>query len=236
MNWRRGLLLAGIHLVVAGSMVLMMEARDEQAMRDVDERVMKDAVEAAIKPPEPPPEPVKPLPAPPVNPENTDEGETVIFSPCGMWVHYVPQVVVVQSADLPADYLTQWEEFCPPGWTLAGRLGKMTTWSPTSSSITTQRKIDAGLSLLIALQWFVLGAFPLVRNPSWRKWWREPGSFITVCAVPAGFFALMHPVEGLARFFTLPAMLAWFWWFGLLVWRILSFAWRMVVRRPAAAG
>jgi hypothetical protein len=128
------------------------------------------------------------------------------------------------------------EDVCPPGWTLAGRLHRIMTWQPTSSSMATQRKIDAGLGLMIAMQWFLLGAFPLVRNPSWRRWWGEPGSFITVCAVLAGFLALFHPVEGAARLPASLAMLVWFLWFGLLVWRILSFTWRLVVRRPVAAG
>jgi len=235
MNWRRGLLLAGIHLAVAGSMVLMMEARDERAMRDAEEGIMERAVEAAIKPPAAP-EPVNPAPVPALKPENTDEGEAVIFSPCGMWVHYVPQVVVVQGTEMPADLLAGWEDVCPPGWTLAGKLHRIMTWQPTSSSMATQRKIDAGLGLMIVIQWFLLGAFPLVRNPSWRRWWGEPGSFITVCAVLAGFLALIHPVEGAARLPASLAMLVWFLWFGLLVWRILSFAWRSVVRRPATAG
>ncbi|MGA9668662.1 MAG: hypothetical protein WBQ94_05595 [Terracidiphilus sp.] len=237
MNWRRGLLLAGIHLTIAAPMVLMIEARDEKAMRDAEERIMERAVEAAIKPPEAPklaPDPANSEPPAPASPEQVEQA--VSFSPCGMWVHYVPQVVVVQSADLPADFLAQWEEFCPPAWTLAGRLRRITMWPPTSSSMATQRKIDAGLGLLIALQWFLLGAFPLVRNPTWRRWWGEPGSFITVCAVLAGLLALIPAVDTIARLPALLAMLAWFCWVGLLMWVLLCGTWRLVVRKPAATG
>lgn len=221
-------------------MIWMMEARDEKAMDDAEEGIMERAREAAIKPPVAP-EPVNPAPAPaspetPANPEDVEAEQTVSFSPCGMWVHYPPQVVVVQSADFPADFLTQWEEMCPPAWTLAGRLREKKTWPPTSSSMDTEGKIDAGLGLLIALQWFLMGAFPLVRNPSWRRWWSEPGSFLTVCAVSAGLLALIPVVDSGARLLGLPAMFAWLWWFGLLVWTLIRGAWRVVVRRLVAAG
>jgi hypothetical protein len=212
-----------------------MEVRDESAMREGEEAIMERAVEAAIKPPASP-ELVSPAPAPAVKRENTDEGETITVSPCGMWVHYVSQVVVVQSADLPADLLAGWEEICPPNWSLAGRLRRIKPWQPTPSSIATQRRIDAGFALMIAMQWFLLGSFSMVRNTSWRRWWREPGSFITVFTIPAALFALIYPNNEVSRLLALPAMMAWFWWLGLLVWRILSFAWRLAMMRPVAAG
>jgi len=234
MNWRRGLLLAGIHLAVAGAMVLMIEARDEKAMREVDEGIMERAVEAAIKPPEAP-KPANPAPAPAApetsaDPENLEAEQTVSFTPnpCGMWVHSLPQEVVIQLADMPADLLAGWDDICPPAWSLAGRFRGKWTWPPTASSMAAQRPISVGLCLLLTLQWFLMGAFPLVRTPRWRNWWREPGSLITVCAVSACLFALIHPIDVVARLFALPAMLAWFWWFGLLVWKLIRAAWRMV--------
>jgi len=229
MNWRRGLLLAGIHLAVALPMVWMMEARDEKAMRDEEENIMEAAREAVAKPPEP----VKPAPAP-ADPSQTEV--TFSVNACDMWVHYLPQEVVVQAADMPADLLAGWEDICPPAWSLAGRLRGNRMWPPTPSWTAAQRRIDAGLGLLIALQWFLMGAFPLVRTPSWRRWWSEPGTFITVCAVPAGLLALIPAVDTVARLFALPAIFAWFWWFGLLVWKLIRAAWRLVVRRPAATG
>jgi hypothetical protein len=88
----------------------------------------------------------------------------------------------------------------------------------------TQRKIDAGLCLFIAIQWFFMGGFPLVRT---QKWWADPGSFITGCAVFAGTIALIPVVDALAKLPALIGMLAYFWWFGLLNWRTLQFGWRM---------
>jgi hypothetical protein len=229
MNWRRGLLLAAIHLAVALPMIWMMEARDEKAMRDEGENIAEAAREAAAKPQEP----VKPAPLP-ASPEQAEE--TVTFNPCGMWVHYPPQVVVVQAADMPSLALAGWEMDCPPRWSIAGRLRGNSTWPPTPSWMATQRRIDAGLGLLIALQWFLVGGFPLVRNLRWREWWTEPGAFITACGVPAGLLALFPVVEGVAQVPALLAMLGWYWWFGLLVWRLLRGTWRLVVRRPVATG
>src|SRR5271157_5633972 len=99
MNWRRGLLLAGINLAVAVPMILMMEARDQKYALTQEEIMAR----AAPRPPEPP----TPKPAP-ANPEQA--AETVTFDPCGMWVHvhYPVQVVVVQAADMPSLVLAGW--------------------------------------------------------------------------------------------------------------------------------
>jgi hypothetical protein len=89
-----------------------------------------------------------------------------------------------------------------------------------------QREIDACLCLFIAIQWFLVGGFPLVRTEKWRA---DPGSFITACAVLAGAITLIPVVDGFARLPALIAMLAWLWWFGLLTWRTLQFGWRMII-------
>jgi hypothetical protein len=213
MKWRRGLLLAGINLTVAVPMILMMEARAQKEAL-TQEEIM---AEGAPRPPEFP----WPKPAP-ASPKQAEE--TVTFNLCAMWVHYPAQVVVVQGADMPALALVGWEDDCPAHWSLAGRLRGKMTWPPTPLWMETQRKIDAGLCLFIAMQWFLIGAFPLGRR---QKWWGDPGSFITVCAVLAGAIAVIPVVDGLARGPALIAMLAWFWWFGLLVWRSLQLGWRL---------
>jgi len=199
-------------------MILMMEARDQKYALTEEEIIANAAKEAAPKPSEP----LTPKPA-----QTTAEQaeETVTFAPCGMWVHYPAQVVVVQAADMPSLALAGWEDVCPPHWSLAGRLRGKRTWPPTPLWMETQHKIDAGLCLFIAIQWFLMGGFPLVRT---QKWWADPGSFITVCAVPVGAIALIPVVDDLARLPALIAMLAWFWWFGLLVWKMLQFGWRII--------
>lgn len=194
-------------------MILMMEARDQKSALTREEIM----AEGAPRPPEFP----WPKPAP-ANPEQA--GETVTFNSCGMWGHYPAQVDVLQAVDMPSLELAGWDDDCPPHWSLAGRLRGNLTWPPTPLWMETQRKIDVGLCVFIAIQWFLVGGFPLVRT---QKWWADPGSFITACAVMAGAIALIPVIDGLARLPALIAMLAWLWWFGLLVWKTLQFGWRM---------
>jgi hypothetical protein len=218
MNWRRGLLLAGINLAVAVPIILMMEAKDQKEVLTPEEIMTKAPREAVPRPPEPPtPEPAQ------VNPEQAEE--TVTFDPCGMWgAHYPTQVVVVQAVGMPSLALAGWREGCPPHWSLAGRLRGKWTWPPTPLWMETQRKIDAGLCLFIAIQWFLMGGFPLVGT---QKWWADPGTFITACTALAGGLALISVIGEVARLPALIAMLAWLWWFGLFVWRTLQFGWKM---------
>ena len=218
MNWRRGLLLAGINLAVALPIILMMEARDQKEALTPEEIMAKAPREGAPRPPEPP----TPKPAQ-ANPEQAEE--TVTFDPCGMWgAHYPTEVVVVQAVGMPSFALAGWGVNCPPHWSLAGRLRGRWTWPPTPLWMETQREIDTGLCLLIAIQWFLMGGFPLVRT---QKWWADPGAFITACTALAGGITLIPAIGEVARLPALIAMLAWLWWFGLLVWRTLQFGWRM---------
>lgn len=83
---------------------------------------------------------------------------------------------------------------------------------------------------MIALQWFLVGAFPLSQP---RNWWAEPGAFITVCTVIAFGILLIRPINDLARLPARLAMFAWFWWFALLVWKSIRFTWRRVTTKPA---
>jgi hypothetical protein len=217
MNWRRGLLLAGINLAVAVLMILMMEARDEKYALTQEEIMAKASIKDAPRPPEPPT-----LDTHQTSPEQTEEA--VMFDFCGMWVHYSVQEVVLRSADMPSVAIAGWRDVCPPHWSLAGRLRGKMTWPPTPLWMETQRKIDAGMCLFIAIQWFFMGGFPLART---KKWWADPGSFITACAALAGAIALIPVVDVLARLPSVIAMLAFLWWFGLLIWRTLQFGWRM---------
>jgi hypothetical protein len=218
MNWRRGLLLAGIHLAVAVPLIVMLEARDEASMREdsddhappawiASDPVLKDA-------------------------PSGDEGQTVTFDPCSIWAHYATEEQVAWFANLPAMTLSGWRQLCPPRWTLAGRLNVGYSWVPTPSALAEAREVDWGFGLLVAAQWILVGAFPLIRP---KRWWAEPGAFITCCTVVGFALVLIRPIEGLARLPVSFAVIAWFWWFGLLVWKTACLAWRMIAQRPAAA-
>jgi hypothetical protein len=88
------------------------------------------------------------------------------------------------------------------------------------------------LALLIAILWFLIGGFPLVRP---RHWWWEPGAFITLCTLAAFVLVLIPGIRELSPFLMLFAVLAWLFWFGLLVWKALKLAWRLV-GKAARAG
>ena len=223
MDWRRGLLLAAINVAVAVPMILMMEHRDSESAL-VSEEIM---AKAPMKDPPGPPKAATPgySQATPEKP-----GETVSFDLWAMWADPPVQVVVLQGGDMLPVVLAGWEYDCPAPWSLAGRLRGRWTWPPTPFWMETQRKIDAGLCLFIAVQWFLVGAFPLART---RNWWADPGAFITACTVLAGAIAMIPVVGGAARLPALFAMLAWFWWLGFVIWKALQLAWRTVTLRRA---
>jgi len=208
MNWRRGLLLAGIHLAVAAPLIVMLEARHEAFMR-----------EHYV-----PPAPVKDESASKATLSGEEE-QTVNFNPCDMTVDYSPEQEFPTLINIPAATLAQWEQVCPAKWSLAGMLKVGYDWFPKPSAIPARRKVDCGFGLLIAVQWFLVGSLPLIRP---KRWWLEPGAFIACCAVIG---LLILP---LARLPALLAVLAWFWWFGLLLWQAARFGWNLVARkRPA---
>lgn len=216
MNWRRGVLLAGIHLAVAVPLIVMLEVRDEASMRE-DRDDHAPSVWIASDPV------LKTAPS-------GDEGQTVGFDPCAMLVHFSTEDQVASLPNLPAIELSSWRQICPPRWTLAGRLNVGYSVFPSRATIPSRREVDLGFGLLVAVQWILVGAFPFIHP---KRWWAEPGAFITCCTVIAFGLVLIRPIGGLAR---LPAMLAafaWLWWFGLLVWTGVRFGWKRFVRRSA---
>jgi hypothetical protein len=84
----------------------------------------------------------------------------------------------------------------------------------------------------VAFQWFLVGGFPLIRP---RRWWWEPGAFITLCTVAAFALVLIPGVGTLSRLPMPFALLAWLFWFGLLVWKGLRLGWRLAARGMARA-
>jgi hypothetical protein len=218
MNWRRGLLLAVINLVAVVPLILMLDARDAQYLREREENTAIAARESAAR------EAAREVQSP-ASPEPAEEEQTVSFNPCELWVHYSVQVDVVRVGNPLASALTGWRLVCPEKWTLTGMLLGTTERAWTASTMPAHRQVDAGLCLLLLVQWFLVGAFPL-RKP--KRWWAEPGVFITACTVVAACFALIPHVDEVALLPALLAGCAWFWWFGLLAWKMLRFGWRRV--------
>ncbi|HEY2861666.1 MAG TPA: hypothetical protein VGJ21_24920 [Terracidiphilus sp.] len=226
MNWRRGLLFAAIHLAVAVPMVTWEEATRWDWLREREIR------------PIPPPAPSKP-----------GDGESVTFSPCGLWENYGAARTVVYVADFPAVALSGWRLCSPPSWSVSHFAGA----TALNSTRAIEKKTCIGLGVIIVLFWMVAGSFPLTRT---NPWYAEPGAVITASTLaslalvalfgtpslieqaraPAPHFWHV-PSELLAAAFpSLLAGLAWYWWFGLLVWKLVRGLWRRTVRRGAGGA
>jgi hypothetical protein len=218
MNWRRGVLLAGINLAAALPMIYLLAARDAQFLR---ERQQKTEVSQKVQ--------VRPATLDRRNAADlmrTQEEQTVAFSPCGLWGHYPVQTYVVQFGDLPAFIATQWRVACPPRWSVAAKLGVEADGWNSEANIKAMRRVDVALCVLIVIQWFLIGSFPLIQP---KRWWGEPGAFITVCTAIAALIALIPAVDGLAKLPAVIAFFAWLWWLGLLIWKPVHLAWQSTV-------
>jgi hypothetical protein len=215
MNWRRGLVLAGINLAVAIPMIMNLETKDAQSLRMREQAQREADREAAARPSEP------------TKTNVIRSGErTVSFHPCLMTVHYPVEVVVEQASTYPSLVFTGWRMVCPPKWSLAARLHTDVEWVPTIDSEITlnaaRKKLDPIFLIVQFAQWLLVGSFPLVAP---RQWWAEPGVLITLCTVIAGGLALLPMIEGMAQLPALIAMITWILWFGLLLWKPVHTAW-----------
>jgi hypothetical protein len=205
MQWRRGLLLAGIHVVVAAGMFVQAESAAWPMIKANTDR------NAVLRPPAP-----------------LGEG-TVTFHLCdGTWLLPLPpEEKVVGFANLPVAVLTGWHQPCTSysGLTaiVEGQLGTSTCASEITISII--------LCVLVFMQWFLVGGFPIVQA---RRWWLEPGVLITTCTVPSFALALIPYTREIALFPMFVVLPAWLCWFFILIRRVLRFGWRRCFVRAEA--
>jgi hypothetical protein len=208
MSWRRGVVLAAIHLAMAASVIVRTEADYWPAIRSERVRV--------------------PVVLPPSS--TAEEAMEANFYPCdegGIIDRAVsPGEIVVEAANMPLVLLVGWHEPCAQASALdtvvEKRFGRT-------------RRAEV---LILAIQcaafvawWLLVGGFPLARP---RRWWLEPTAFITACTLPVALVSLFiptawdlqHPIVDMAAM--VPAwiaILAWLWWFGLLIWKLAYFGW-----------
>jgi hypothetical protein len=204
MNWRRGLLLAGIHLAVTGSLMVWQESRAWRYF------------------------PSKPVLQQPADTETVGpDGEiTVSFKFCAEGSNWVgqqsPQERIVGFENLPVVLLSGWHTPCSTwgivSWMVEERLHRTRISEVLIVTI---------LCALVAMQWFLVGGFPLIRP---HRWWWEPGAFITLCTLAALPFAFIRIIDPVAMILASFAGLAWLWWFGLLVWKTLHSGWHLARR------
>jgi hypothetical protein len=105
-------------------------------------------------------------------------------------------------------------------------LGVGDGWLISDANFKAMRRVDFALCLMIALQWVLIGGFPLRQS---GRWWDEPGAFITTNNFIAAYIAIIPVIDVLARLPTLIALVGWVWWLGLILWRIGRLAWQSTV-------
>lgn len=157
-------------------------------------------------------------------------GGTATFDLCGMLDLFSPSENILIFAN-PAPFLmTAWRNPCAPGWSVSGKLVGNGWPKPSFTQFARERSVDIVFLLVVAVQWMLIGGFPL---RSHRGLWGDPATQITACTVAAGALSFVPNVES---FCTLPmfyALAAWFWWLSLIVAKVfrsmLSFAkgWRL---------
>jgi len=217
MNWRRGLLFAALNLLLSVPFIVWTEVQDTEEVR------YRDAIKA------------EPAVQPRTNAADGNEiefgrADLVFFDLCGGITDYPPPDQVVRSSNVPATVATQWRFTCPSSWSLSGMLLPGGWQPPTHASISAHWRVDVGFCILIAIQWFLVGSFPLTRP---QQWWREPGALITLCTVLATAMVALPTASGLSRLPALVAGLVWLYWFGLLILKLLVNGWRLAFRKAA---
>jgi len=215
MQWRRGLLLAGIHLAIAVPLILVLQARDAEYLRDRERGALLVSFQKK----------------PAAGPDADSPERSIELNPCSLWPHYPVAHVVVTAANLPAVALTGWRMDCPAPWTLSGRLHIDGIHGITGSWIVAERRVDIGLGIAVVALWLLVGSFPLIRP---KVWWVEPGICITACAAMRGALALVPMMGEIAQFSALLAFLGWYWWMGLCIWKPVRFLLRVATRRMVA--
>ena len=223
MKWRRGLIIAGIHLAIAVPLI-------------VSELMPRYAVEKTHS----------------LNQNSAPELQLVAFQESEQAVEFVPiceewrsmswQEKVLDSSELPATIASGWNSDCPAGWTTAGMIGIDIRHHTRVQEIGS----SAAFCLLIALQWLMFGGLPLIQP---RRWWLEPGAcntastllVVALLAIGKLIEAMGYPellaVIGLPAFaILLLIVFTWMVWLALLLWKAVNSCWKLAISTRKSPG
>lgn len=219
MRARRGFLLAGIHLGLALPL-LVWNSGMRLATGGVSQTWPEPVVHAAML-------------------QEADQSGSVAMSmgPCGRKFVGEPLRAderLLSSANLPASIAAGWFDPCPARWTVSAIVNPAHEYSGRIAE-----ELVGVYAALIALEWFLVGAFPLVRPD---RWWLEPGAITTACfgagALPMLVFDALGASHGMgsgafaptvssnvaaifANAMSVLMVLSWSWWALLIVTRLL---------------
>jgi hypothetical protein len=199
MNWRRGLLLAGINLVVAAISFIQVEANTWQWIRSSSTGAASAHVQVAAF-----------------------QEEQMLSNPCdfGIWDNgYTPLSLVAGGASLPVSLATGWHTPCNPNRSMIAKSVQVVFGRNTRRG---EVVIVSIVCLLVFAMWLAIGGMPLTHVGSR---WLEPGAVITLCTL-VGFALAFAPYAELCRGTAFAACIGWVWWLGLILWRIGCLAWQ----------
>ena len=202
MQWRRGLAFAAVHVAVALPIVASLEAGDAAMLRDHYSQIT----------------PPSSKPVALTSGTETSVDTVLDFSICGMIDEFSPRERIIVMANLPAAFLTAWRMPCPPRWSVSGMLLGVTWERLTPARQVKQRGVDAILLLLIAIQWLLIGGFPVRPHEKLR---RDPATLITICTAAAGALSFLPQMNLLSELFLVVVPFTWLYWLALLAWKLL---------------
>ena len=196
MNWRRGLLLAGIHLLIATASFVRDEASFWHWIRSAGLTHQNAGVQLAAF-----------------------QEEQISGNSCDWGIYDSgPSALanVAATANLPVALATGWHSPCLPQPQRSWITNRM---EGVFGGNTRRSEVAAATSLCIAVfvLWSFIGSFPLIHP---RRWWLEPAAMITLCTILGAALALIPHLPELTRFTMLIAVIFWLWWFALLLWKV----------------
>ena len=198
MNWRRGLVLAGINLAISVPGFVWQEARFWPYTNTDVTKTHSARVEYVV----------------------FQEEVPVPLDPCHWFdLGYSRLEEVGEFANLPTALSTGWHGSC----LTKSPLGRGVRRVIGARSHLAEVVDCACLSALVSIQWVLVGGFPLARP---KHWWFEPGAFITAVALVGALVSFLPVIDFMSRIAEIFAVIGWLWWFGLLVWIPLHRAWR----------
>lgn len=209
MKWRRGLLLAAIHLSIAVPVIV------QQSVQDWPRAARSSGPDAGAR----------------IERVGWQESQTVGFDPCNGGLidgEIPPMELAVAAGNLPVMETAGWPGLCPNRSRVVGFAAR---WFGSGSG-RSRAAAPAILGVAIVVEWLVVGGVPLIVP---RRWWREPGAFVTACTVVAVPVAAIPLTDGFTGIPAFGAMVGWVWWFGLLVWRVVGWVRRWASRRVVHA-
>lgn len=204
MNWRRGLLLSGIQLIVAAVSLVQVEAFTWHWIRSGAIARASPHVQLAVF-----------------------QEEQMMSNPCdfGIWdIGYSPLSLVASAASLPVTLITGWHTPCNPNRSVFTRQVEAVFGRNTRRA---EFVAVACLCLMVLVLWLFVGGMPLART---ARWWLEPGAAITILTLLGLVLAFTRYTREFCRWTALAASIGWFWWLGLLFWRIGRLPWQSTLR------